>query len=144
MVIWFKKLYLIMLDYRAYLFVCYFRSDYFFIFLFIKCISNSRIHKIDYKIELVVNNRIRKLVVLMDFTWIFLYSCRRYADTFHKIDVDFYLHRNMGTCNNIILIEIIYVRIVEAWLSKTYFYKCVEIFSYKILWTLSQSNKDEI
>ena len=144
MVIWFKKLYLIMLDYRAYLFVCYFRSDYFFIFLFIKCISNSRIHEIDHMIELVVNNRIRKLVVLMDFTWIFLYSCRRYADTFHKIDVDFYLHRNMGTCNNIILIEIIYVRIVEAWLSKTYFYKCVEIFSYKILWTLSQSNKDEI
>ena len=88
-----------MLDYRAYLFVCYFRSDYFFIFLFIKCISNSRIHEIDHMIELVVNNRIRKLVVLMDFTWIFLYSCTRYADTFHKIDVDFYLHRNMGTYN---------------------------------------------
>lgn len=44
-----------MLDYRAYSFVCYFRSDHLFISL--------------------------------------------YADTFHEIDVDFYLHRNTGTYN---------------------------------------------
>lgn len=65
MVIWFKKLYLIMLDYRAYSFVCHFRSDYLFIFLFIKCINNSRIHEIDYKVELVVNNR-----AYLSFWWI--------------------------------------------------------------------------